>query len=882
MKIDTVYIDRMLNVILSPFKNLEFFENDIFKSSNNIEQCLEKLYPILNKEIGILNLDEIELSFRKFYCKPFENLKKTPEKNYLELLKLFSGSFLTHRDGEVTFKYWNSKNDIFEAFGGVEKVLIWNSLSRIIPTDIIGILFLKINGLNDLENLNNYYSIIKLEDKQLDSILKKGISETHLHASAATDFYNSWKNLMDLRDSKIASTTYSFDKVLGDCGDLRKFRLLGAIYRVLLALFLSELNEVSKENNFSEYLKENKSNLYSKVLFKELKSKTFEELTIDFSKLKDEILRKSNFQAEKLESLRNSDILRFIWINEDIEDIKTNEENIFLMKCLNYIDLSKNEDEDFLEYFFNYLKIKNTFFKIMVQGNKIKGLDNFVSYFGRSVNIGKDSDGFWWRNKLRGQFQDLNLKKVEFRISPKESLAHMKEELVGLLKSYKKVLEEDYRDKGIEFPEIGIIYHFLKKKDSSNVKKCWYKKCQDKLSHGSLSFNKNIIQYEKEKDNILELRKISSLSKYIVGIDGASIENNTEPWVFSSIYEKIRDSKNGYRSTNGKLMKSLGFSFHAGEDFRHIITGVRRIEECVKYFKYHSGDRIGHGIALGIDVGLWCEKHPIVLLPRIEHFENLIWMWGQSKEIVSGIDIGYLERKIFDVAKEIYGKIDGITIFNLWEMYCKKFEKFGVNEINLKKYSPCSLDVNLMEEERNERVLCSKINEGWTTENLLKAYHCEKYFLKMNEPIEVRIRKDEIFPFKKLQKIVLKKLAQDGIVIETNPTSNMAIGELKNIFEHYITNLNKLEYEKNDEDYNFLMASINSDDPSVFNSTLSNEFAYIYYSLINEGYPKELVLKWMDKIREYGVNSSFIGDKKFTLEETIFELDDIINKLNSY
>ena len=65
MKIDTVYIDRMLNVILYPFKNLEFFESDIFKSSNNIEQCLEKLYPILNKEIGLLNLDEIELSFRK-------------------------------------------------------------------------------------------------------------------------------------------------------------------------------------------------------------------------------------------------------------------------------------------------------------------------------------------------------------------------------------------------------------------------------------------------------------------------------------------------------------------------------------------------------------------------------------------------------------------------------------------------------------------------------------------------------------------------------------------------------------------------------------------------------------------------------------------------
>lgn len=880
MKIDAKYTDRILNTILSPFRSLEFFENDILKSSNDIDEVLDKLYPILNKEISILNLDEVELTFKKFYKEPFQSLKNAPEEKYLELLKSFSKTFLTHRDGEITFKYWNSEKDIFEAFDGVEKVLIWNSLTRIIPTDIIGILFLKDNNLSDLENIKNYSSIIKLEDKQLHSILKKGISETHLHASASTDFYNSWKNLMSLKNR--------YESLYED-KRLEKFKILAAIYRVLLAEFIYERD--NEKENFEKYLKEKRENIYYKLEYKELKDENIDDLERVFQKLKEEVMSNSKFTVEKMEVLKNSDILRYIWREEDIEDLKTNEENIFLMKCLNYLDMTKNKDkyEDrlFLECFFNYLKVKNIFFKSMVQCNKIKGLDNFTHYFKRSTKIGVDEDSYWWGHRFRNQFRDSNLKKVEFRISPNVSFKNMKKELISIFQSYKKILESDYLDEEIDFPKIGIIYHFIKNRDQSKLQKCWYKKCENKLEHGLLNFNQNIIQYEEEKKNILKLRKIRKLSKYIVGIDGASIENNTEPWVFTSIYDGIRDSVNGYRCDNGKVIKSLGFSFHAGEDFRHIITGIRRIDETMKYFKYHSGDRIGHGIALGVNMEKWCEHHPIIMLPRVEYFENLIWMWGKSKEFILGEDFNYLEKLIFDVAKDIYGKMDGITTFNLWEMYCKKFQKFHVENISTNGYSPCLISADSNTEELGselfERILCFKDkNKIWTPESLLKAYHCEKYLRRMNEPIQIRIKKEEIRIFEKFQKLVLKQISEDGIIVETNPTSNMAIGELKSIFEHYITNLNRLEYEKNDENYKYLMVSINSDDPSVFNSILSNEFAYIYYSLINEGYPKEIVLKWIDKIREYGMNSSFIDDKKQSLEKTIIELGEIIEALNKY
>ncbi|MGL5057707.1 MAG: hypothetical protein ACRC6A_10120, partial [Fusobacteriaceae bacterium] len=815
MKVNIEYIDRMLNVIFSPVRNSEFFENDIFRKSNSREGVLNKIYPILNKEGSILNLDEIDLMFEKYYpC--FDDGKISSEKRYLNLLKKISQSFLSHRDGEISFKYWSSEKDIFQSCEGVEKVLIWNSLNRTIPTDILGVLFLKDNGFRDLESLDGFYSNIKLEDKQLCSVLKKGISETHLHASASTDFYNSWKNLMSSNNLNHLNIIQMFDKVLADEIDIQKYRVLAAIYRLLIGIYLLERFNLSEENqNFQKYLELERGDIFYEILDMNLKNKSTEELNILFSKLKEDTISKSNLKIEGLEALKNADVLRFLWKDWNLEDIKTNDENIFLMESLAYIDLE--EDELFLEYFFNYLKIKNIFFKIMTQGNRIKGLDNFVSYFSRSTKIGNDIDKYWWEHRMRSQFKDENLKKVEFRISPSDSLRKMKNELYDMLSAYKKVLNEMKYD--YTFPKVGIIYHFIKRKDKSKLEKCWYRKHKEKLEHGLLSFNKNIREYEKEKENILKLRKISNLSKYIVGIDGASIENNTEPWVFTSVYESIRDSKNGYKDDGGNKIQSLGFSFHAGEDFRHIITGIRRIEECLKYFKYHTGDRIGHGIALGIDIRRWCEKHSLIILPRGEYFENLIWIWGQSKELSYRIEVGILERQILDVASEIYGKIDGITTYNLWEMYCRKFSEFKIEGGASHEYSLCDLK-NISCDDRLERVLClENINERWTAERLLKAYHCEKYLTKMREPIEIRIKKEEIEIFTELQKLILQKVARDGIIIETNPTSNMAIGELKSIFEHYILNLNKLEYKERCEDYNYLMVSINSDDPSVFNST---------------------------------------------------------------
>ena len=74
------------------------------------------------------------------------------------------------------------------------------------------------------------------------------------------------------------------------------------------------------------------------------------------------------------------------------------------------------------------------------------------------------------------------------------------------------------------------------------------------------------------------------------------------------------------------------------------------------------------------------------------------------------------------------------------------------------------------------------------------------------------------------------------------------------------------------------MVTVNTDDPIVFNTSIENELSYIYYLLVHKKYKKERVLKWIDKIRQNSLESSFIKKIKLPsqqLKEIRYILKDI-------
>ena len=126
------------------------------------------------------------------------------------------------------------------------------------------------------------------------------------------------------------------------------------------------------------------------------------------------------------------------------------------------------------------------------------------------------------------------------------------------------------------------------------------------------------------------------LTRYISGIDAASREHTTPPEVFAPVFSYIRSSMEISRiSFENRINienyddtpKHFQFTFHVGEDFRDILTGIRHIVEAVLFLGLKKGDRIGHALALGLTHTQWARKKRRIFTSKQEQFDNAVFAY---------------------------------------------------------------------------------------------------------------------------------------------------------------------------------------------------------------------------------------------------------------
>lgn len=731
------------------------------------------------------------------------------------------------------------------------------------------------NEQYDIYSLNDYYSYITLGDLQLDNVLNKGLSENHIHANASFNFTVLWQILMynNIEKCKInnilisESTNHLFEE------NLYIFIQFNKLIRNLILFFLKYNNH----NNILDYY--NNTELNSVVNYV-LDKMDIEKLTVNDENIILDNIERMNSYYDITNDNEFNDLTFKLFMK--YRGVKTYGENIFLFESLKYI--KKTDDFIFKKIFMLYIRIKNEFYRNVAFSNEINGLENFQHFFSNStsiLNLLKLSDKDYFKLMIRTLFQDKYIKKIELRFSLSNTKEKQMKFIKDFMNAYKEVIDEDYlvNKELLDYPRLGLIFHLIKEKDPYPNEKCWisFNKENEKTYH-NLAYGSLQKKYIKQISNLIKIRnEIPQLSYFILGIDAANLENNTPIDVFAPVFQYSRDSTKDKRielDRNGNLIniKSLYFTFHAGEDFRHIISGLRRIDEVINHCKFHSGDRIGHGTALGINIEKWGSENPVVIMPRIEHLNNLLWIWNlySSFEYSNTQIILYLEKEIYKTSKEIYSNNIGITTSMLYENYINSFKALDNDYLDENLKIKNNTDIS----EVGKLEFCSKINDSsqvWTLERLNFAKHCRCFLEKMNEAIYVSVKNIDLEIINDMQKIILKEIANKGIVIEVNPTSNTNIGAIDTIFENQAFVINKID----NNDYSNVIMTINSDDPMIFNTTLSNEYAYLYYALIKKGYSKENILLWIDKIRVSSMETSFI-DNKLTNQQYYEYIVDII------
>lgn len=118
---------------------------------------------------------------------------------------------------------------------------------------------------------------------------------------------------------------------------------------------------------------------------------------------------------------------------------------------------------------------------------------------------------------------------------------------------------------------------------------------------------------KKQRKN--DVRKIQRNISKIVGVDVAGADFVASPGAFKDAFAEIRKIKK---------QSPWRFTYHAGEDFFHILTGMRMIYEAVTLLELQPKDRIGHASAAGVDPRNWARcLHGVVPIKQGEYLEDL-------------------------------------------------------------------------------------------------------------------------------------------------------------------------------------------------------------------------------------------------------------------
>lgn len=267
--------------------------------------------------------------------------------------------------------------------------------------------------------------------------------------------------------------------------------------------------------------------------------------------------------------------------------------------------------------------------------------------------------------------------------------------------------------------------------------------------------------------NVIE-RDIRPVLNEIVGVDITGKDFGVSPAAFVDFINTLRVDYKLYR-----------FTYHAGEDFFHIISGMRTIYEVISFLKFDNRCRIGHASAAGIDPlkWAWCVKG-VVPMRQGEYLEDLIFVCHFIKE--RKVDCLYgkckqIETRISELASHVY-KVRDYTLDLLIDAWLSR--AFVIEEVEYNKII---------------KVDCFEILDS----------------------VDIRI----------IQKALLHYIADKGCAIEACPTSNVSIGYDHELKSYHLKTWLKWKYKNICRVPDIV---IGSDEVGTFPTNIANEYACIY------------------------------------------------------
>lgn len=846
-------------------------ENEYINKSNFLENGFNSF--------SNYSLDEINNVFFKLDKDWFLMSDKNDSKSVFNILTHFNSKVIVEENLEPFIVY--------------EHLLKWRDLSYYVGEDLLTCSYFAYADNISLgrRNFFSWRATAFSNNKQLRTLLKKGLAENHFHLKGSGPVFDlSWINIMN----NVNRFENEFVKLEKEISLLTKISNSAETSRKSLKILVYKAAYIRlKLFNFLNNLDQNHK--FEIDLSKDSNSIDSNDLIVKLNELNLQIGLNKKDCGHRFRHFKTTEVIDYA-IPKDIhiQNLKHSYilygERKFLYDCFRMI---YNKDNDFKKYhylFHSYLLIKAQFRAELIQINDKVGFGNFSKYQDRKEFFLPDHSIYhtaFVNLAVNNTLTHSNIEPFEVRIAPKENYL----DLTKSIKSYNATLDKNAIKSEKEFePDFQSLNISSEQKHFYTIH---YIKKEDKIKSSNISNYINCRHFTLRKEIKNQSIAISALreknlkySESIRGIDAASSEFAASPEVFAQGFRYLKNHK--LKGTLNHLKEKMSehkiyATYHAGEDFYDVLDGLRAIDECVLFLNLSQGDRIGHALALGIDVREYYEfKKYKLMLPKQTVLDNTVWLLAKIRKYGISIcrnEVNRLERlyeilfyelyqQNFDDESDFKKKYFHQTVyFDSWKLrgddpylYFDNLEDEVYSKVNLTYWERCRIN--------DTPIIVKNVRNNIDVKFLYQQYHFNPKIKEQGKMIkQLEISHDYILLVEEVQKKMMHAIASLNIGIECNPTSNYLIGTFKRYAKHPITKFFNLGLEVDHDiikDCPQLSVSINTDDQGIFSTSLENEYALMAIALEKEKdefgkakYNSKMISEWLDRVRQMGIEQSF-------------------------
>lgn len=807
------------------------------------------------EDMTLDGIDSIYVHMKEQWMKPEENLSVCFAKrsSVFNVLLHFTSVVLIERNQEPVCHY--------------EHLLRWHDAASLLGEDLLTTSFL---AARDLQNhyhreAFNWPMSINHDNRALNGLFRKSLYDLHFHLKGSSlNFELNWMSLMNKTSrrekqfKKMHDVLHQITVVADDeCNEPFNLRALKA---ATLRMLLFEY--VINNHNLAAISLVDKKKAISVLNAASVQMAATESKEIDFilQRLRHKYGKRYNSTDGTLRIPDYATIERLTYHIEksDYQYVFTtlSGERWLMYELFRDIYLNNKIPQEVVAWFYAYLLYKAQFRTEIVQNNRFVGFANFVDYERRkSLFISEHSVYAILLSQMAVLefIQNADNRFVEVRIAPKG----LKSSLIKYLhKTEQNLVDSHFLSGKIAetlLQNYCIVLHFIKKEDNKSTKTV----CKGICRHYDLRY-----EVKKQAYAIWHLRNSENQYRSIVhGIDAANSEVYARPEVFAQAYRFLRES-----TMNPKKMQchDLGMTYHVGEDFIDVIDGLRAIDEVRQFLGFRNGDRIGHGMVLGIDVNAYYQRcHANVIMTKQLLLDNVVWLYYKGKDLPSFVAASKDLEVIYNTYySQIFGQLEiGATMHDYllsWALRGDNPQYYFHSNEEVKHCQNSRWD---MFDLNNSEFACLARKNG-CARKLYSAYHFDERIRNEGEiTIQAHLSDSIVVYITDVQKKMLNEIERDNICIECNPTSNLRIGHFDSYSTHPIVRMFNYMLPT-DEDMHNLSVTINTDDKGVFATSLEREYSLLALSLekkyvkTSKCSPRQ-IYEWLDEIRSNGENYVF-------------------------